>query len=90
MDDLLAYGIVGAGTLAGVVGHILKKIITEREEHPDFGIKQFLTMYPYKTAMTVFYALGGTAGLYFTDTATFYTALVVGFASNSLSGASDR
>ena len=89
MESYGNYLIVASGTLAGVVGHVLKKVITAREKDPDFGLKRFLTTYPYKTAMTVFYAVGGTAGLYFTDTATFYTALVVGFAANSLSGKSD-
>ena len=89
MIEYMDYLIVGAGTLVGVVGHVLKKVITEREKDNTFGIKRFLTMYPYKTIMTVFYAVGGTAGLYFSDTQSFYTALVVGFAANSLSGASD-
>jgi len=89
MEAYMDYLIVGAGTLAGIVGHVLKKVIQARESDGTFGLKTFLTTYPYKTAMTVFYAIGGTAGLYFTDTATFYTALVVGFAANSLSGKSD-
>ena len=89
MESISGYLVVGAGTLAGIVGHILKKVIQARENDANFGLKAFLTSYPYKTAMTVFYAIGGTAGLYFTDTATFYTALVVGFAANSLSGKSD-
>lgn len=90
MDVIMGYGSVAAGCFCGVIGHLLKKIVAERQKNPDFGARRFLAMYPYRTAMTLFYAIGGTAGLYFTDTATFYTAMVVGFASNSLSGASDR
>ena len=89
MEEYIEYLIVGSGTMAGVIGHVLKKVIQQRESDTSFGLRQFLTSYPYKTAMTLFYAIGGTAGLYFTDTATFYTALVVGFAANSLSGKSD-
>ena len=89
MEEYIECLIVGSGTMAGVIGHVLKKVIQQRESDTSFGLRQFLTSYPYKTAMTLFYAIGGTAGLYFTDTATFYTALVVGFAANSLSGKSD-
>jgi len=88
--NMIDYLIVAAGCLAGIAGHVLKKVIQQRETDATFTLKDFLTLYPYKTAMTVFYAVGGTAGLYFSDTATFYTALVVGFAANSLSGAADK
>lgn len=90
MESIMDYLIVGAGCLSGIAGHVLKKVIQQRESDATFTLKQFLVLYPYKTAMTVFYAVGGTAGLYFSDTASFYTALVVGFAANSLSGASDK
>ena len=89
MEQYVSYLFVGAGTLVGVVGHVLKKVITEREKDNTFGVKRFLTLYPYKTVMTLFYAVGCTAGLFYSDTQSFYTALVVGFAANSLSGASD-
>lgn len=90
MENVWGYLIVAGGAIAGVVGHVLKKVITAREKDSAFGIKQFLTTYPYKTAMTIFYAAAGVGGLYFSDSASFYTALTVGFAANSLSGASDK
>ena len=89
-QDWLHHGGVVAGVIFGIAGHILKKVIQVREELPTFSLRDFLTMYPYKTAMTVFYAVGGTAGLYFSGTEELYTALLVGFAANSLSGASDK
>lgn len=81
--------IIAGGTLVGVAGHVLKKVIQQRESDKTFSLKRYLMENPYKTAMTVFYAGGGVAGLYFSDTATFYTAIVTGFAANSLSGKSD-
>ena len=84
------YLLIAVATFAGVSGHILKKVITEREKNAVFSLRDYLTMYPYKTAMTVFYAVGGVVGLYYADSASVYTALVTGFAANSLSGASDQ
>ena len=80
--------IVGA-TIAGVVGHILKKLIQEREASPSLQLKGYLMTNPYKTVMVVFYAFGGVAGLYAMDSASWYSALITGFAANSLSGKSD-
>ena len=90
MDALLGHGLVAAGAFLGVVGHVLKKIVQQRETDNTFSLNKYLTLYPYKTAMTFFYAVGGVAGLYFSGTAEFYTALLTGFAANSLSGASDK
>lgn len=86
MDHVL----VASGLLLGVAGHILKKVIQVRATDPTFHLSTFLSMYPYKSVMTLFYAAGGCAGLYWSGTAEFYTALTVGFAANSLSGASDK
>lgn len=86
----LDHALVVSGLLFGVVGHILKKVIQVRQSDSSFHLSTFLTMYPYKSVMTLFYAVGGLAGLYWSGTAEFYTALTVGFAANSLSGASDK
>ena len=87
---IVAHGLIGLGAALGIVGHVLKKVIQQRESDATFSLNKYLTMYPYKTAMTVFYAVGGLAGLYFSGTESFYTALLTGFAANSLSGASDK
>lgn len=90
MEVFYAHGLIVGGAILGVIGHVLKKVIQQRETDNTFSLHQYLTLYPYKTAMTFFYAAGGVAGLYFSDSASFYTALVTGFAANSLSGASDK
>jgi hypothetical protein len=84
------HALVAGGLLFGVFGHILKKVIQVRQTDASFHLTTFLTMYPYKSIMTLFYAVGGVAGLYWSGSAEFYTALTVGFAANSLSGASDK
>jgi len=90
LSQALNHGLIVGGALLGVIGHVLKKVIQQREADNTFSLKQYLTLYPYKTAMTFFYAAGGVAGLYFSGTEAFYTALLTGFAANSLSGASDK
>ncbi len=72
--------------LAGVTAHIVKKVIEERETDKTFSLKKYLTLNPYKTFMVLFYAGAGAAGLYVDGTLTIYTAVVTGFAANSLSG----
>ncbi len=81
--------LIVVATFIGVAGHILKKIIQQRETDNTFSIKRYLSEKPYKTAMTVFYAGAGVAGLYYSDTQAIYTAFLAGYAANSVSGASD-
>lgn len=87
---MIEHVLIALATVAGVAGHILKKIVQQRESDPSLQLKQYLTQNPYKTALTVFYAVGAVGGLYMTDTVTYYTALLAGFSANSLSGKSDR
>lgn len=77
-------------TTAGVGAHILKKVVQQRESDRTFSLKKYLTENPYKVALTFFYGAAGVAGLYVSDSASVYSALVTGFAANSLSGASDK
>lgn len=77
-------------TVTGVAGHILKKLVQQREQDKTIQLKRYLTENPYKTALTVFYAAGAVAGLYMTETQSVYTALLAGFSANSLSGKSDQ
>lgn len=81
--------LIALATVAGVAGHILKKLVQQRELDPTLQLRRYLTENPYKTALTVFYACGAVAGLYMTDTESYYTALLAGFGANSLSGKSD-
>ena len=87
---MMEHLLIALATIAGIAGHILKKLIQRRESDKTLSLKQYLTANPYKTMMVVFYAGGAVAGLYMTDTATYYTALLAGFSANSLSGKSDR
>lgn len=74
------------GLLGGVIAHIVKKVINQRESDKTFSLKKYLTLNPYKTFMVLFYAGAGAAGLYVDGSLTVYTAMVTGFAANSLSG----
>jgi len=79
-------GIVSAGLLFGVVAHIVKKVIEQRESDKTFSLAKYLTQNPYKTFMVVVYAVGGAAGLHVDGSLTIYTAMMTGAAANSFSG----
>ncbi len=72
--------------IAGITGHIVKKVVVERETDASFNLKRFLVENPYKTFMTLFYAVGGALLLVQLDQLSIYTALLTGFSANSLSG----
>lgn len=72
--------------VAGITGHIVKKIVEKRETDAGFSLKRFLMENPYKTFMTMFYAVGGALLLTQMDQLSVYTALLTGFSANSLSG----
>ena len=82
----LEYVWVGLALLAGIAGHIVKKIVEVRETDASFSLKRFIMENPYKTFMTVFYAVGGALLLVQMDQLSIYTALLTGFSANSLSG----
>jgi len=90
LQDLLATPqAIGLGLLAGIAGHIVKKVIQARESNAKFSLKQYVTQNPYKVLMTFFYAVAGSVGLAMNGELSVYTAIMTGFAANSLSGASD-
>jgi hypothetical protein len=80
------YLLIGAGLLLGIVAHIVKKVIEQRELDKTFSLKRYLMENPYKTFMVVVYAVGGAAGLHMDGSLTVYTALITGAAANSFSG----
>lgn len=82
----IEYVWIALGLLAGVVAHIIKKVIEERETNKSFSLKSYLTENPYKTFMVLFYAVAGAAGLYMDGSLSVYTAIVTGAAANSFSG----
>lgn len=87
---MLEYVLIGIGLLVGVAAHIVKKVIELRVEDKTFSLKKYLTENPYKTFMVLFYAAAGAAGLYADETLSIYTAVVTGFAANSLSGKGEQ
>lgn len=82
----LDYGLVIGGLLLGVIGHIVKKVVEQREMDRSFSLKRYLVENPYKTFMVIFYAGAGAVGLHMDGTLSMYTAIVTGFAANSFSG----
>ena len=82
----MEYFWIVVGLLSGVVAHIVKKVIEQRDSDKSVSLKKYLTENPYKTFMVVFYAVAGAAGLYVDGTLTIYTAIVTGAAANSFSG----
>jgi len=78
--------IVAAGLLLGIIAHIVKKVIEQRELDKTFSLKRYLVENPYKTFMVLVYAVGGAAGLHMDGSLTLYTAIVTGAAANSFSG----
>jgi hypothetical protein len=78
--------IIAAGLLLGIVAHIVKKVIEQRELDHSFSLKRYLVENPYKTFMVLVYAVGGAAGLHMDGSLTLYTAIVTGAAANSFSG----
>jgi len=86
MEMVMEYLPVFAGLLLGIIAHIIKKVIEQRESDRTFSLKKYLTENPYKTFMVFVYAIGGAAGLHMDGSLTIYTAIVTGAAANSFSG----
>lgn len=90
MELVTLYVLPALGCLFGVVGHFLKKIVEARQSDAGYSIRRQFTEKPYKSMLTFFYAGAGLAGLYMAGDVSVYSAVVVGFASNSLSGAGEK
>lgn len=86
MEMLNEYWPIALGLLLGVLAHIIKKVIEQRELDRSFSLMRYLTENPYKTFMVLVYAIGGAAGLHMDGSLTIYTAMVTGAAANSFSG----
>jgi hypothetical protein len=84
--DVMEYLPIAGGLLLGIVAHIIKKVIEQRELDKTFSLKRYLVENPYKTFMVLVYAIGGAAGLHMDGSLTLYTAIVTGAAANSFSG----
>lgn len=86
MDVIVEYLPIAGGLLLGIIAHIVKKVIEQRELDKTFSLKRYLVENPYKTFMVLVYAIGGAAGLHMDGSLTLYTAIVTGAAANSFSG----
>lgn len=84
--ESLQIAFIALALMFGIIAHIVKKVIEVRESDRTFSMKRYLTENPYKTFMVFFYAIGGAFALHMDGTLSVYTAIVTGFAANSLSG----
>jgi len=75
--------------LAGTGTHIIKKVVERRKTDETFSLKDFLTKYPYKTALTLMAGVAGFVGLLATGELTYLTAFMAGYMANSLGGAAE-
>ena len=75
--------------LMGSVTHVIKKVVEKRKTDNQFSLKAFLTLYPYKTMLTVMAGVAGYAGLYAVGELTFLSAFMTGYMANSLGGAAE-
>jgi len=75
--------------LAGSAAHIVKKVIEKRKTDATFSLKDFLTKYPYKTALAVMAGVGGFLGLQAAGELSLASAFMTGYIANSLGGAAE-
>ncbi len=75
--------------LAGTATHVVKKVVERRKTDSKFSLKQFLTAYPYKTALTLMAGVGGYLGFMMAGELTYATAFMAGYMANSLGGAAE-
>lgn len=73
--------------LAGTATHVLKKVVERRKDNDLFTLKDWLTLYPYKTVLTFMAGVGGYLGLMAVNELTYVTAFMAGYMANSLGGA---
>ncbi|KKK49623.1 hypothetical protein LCGC14_3133190 [marine sediment metagenome] len=76
--------------LVGSGAHILKKVVQRRKTDETFSLKDFLTKYPYKTALAVLAGVGGFLGLQAAGELTMASAFMTGYIANSLGGAAEN
>ena len=79
-----------AALLAGVVVHVLKKVVEKRQSNADFSLVDYLTAYPYQTAVSIMMSVGGYIGLMSTGDLNGPAAFLMGVTANSLAGAAGK
>lgn len=76
-------GVLGV-VLLGAMAHVLKLIVEVRKDNKQFGIRDYLGLYPYKTALMVLTAIGTSVGLYAAGELTYVTAFATGYMAQSV------
>lgn len=76
--------------LAGTFTHVIKKIVEMRQSDASFGIKTWLTAYPYKTILTVMAGVGGYLALMAAGELSYVTAFMTGYMANSLGAVAEK
>lgn len=75
--------------IAGTGTHVLKKVVERRKLDETFSLKDWLTKYPYRTALTLMAGVGGFLGLMAAGELTYASAFMVGYMANSLGGVAE-
>lgn len=88
--DVMQYALTSLGLVAGVLVHVFKKVIEKRQDNATFHLKDYLTAYPYQTAVSVLMSVGGYFTLLATGELTGASAFLMGVTANSLAGAAGQ
>jgi len=72
--------------LVGTATHVLKKVVEVRKTDEDYQLKDWLTKYPYRTALTLMAGVAGFLILMATEELTYASAFMAGYMANSLGG----
>lgn len=75
--------------IVGIGAHILKKVVERRKTEMSFSLKDWLTKYPYRTALVFIAGAVGYAGLLGTGQLTYVSAFMAGYMADSLGGAAE-
>ncbi len=80
---LILLMVLGTGT------HVLKKVVERRKTDAEFSLTAWLTMYPYKTVLTLMAGVAGFLGLMLAGELTLVSSFMAGYMANSLGGAAE-
>lgn len=89
MNELEIVTLIGL-LLLGNCAHVLKKVVEVRTNDvdlADYGVRDYLAAYPYKTALMVITAVGTAAGLHAAGELSWASAFLTGYAAQSVGAA---
>lgn len=70
--------------LLGTIAHVLKLVVEKRQTDQTFGMRDYLGLYPYRTALMVLTAVGTSIGLFTAGELTGVTAFATGYMAQSI------